>query len=103
MIWAAIHETLQVQDDSIDCLRGGRGAETGSAVSYCLGRCALFVTAPTLRPGLRNRLFCAGIQIPFFDQVEADPVQATLAAAVAAGRQAGISGVFKFGGGSIDG
>jgi alcohol dehydrogenase class IV len=83
----------------------GAARQLGASVASRLGRSALFVTDPTLRRiGLTDPAIAslegANIRPVIFDQVEADPSQATLLAAVAAGREAGVSGVVGFGGGS---
>jgi alcohol dehydrogenase class IV len=83
----------------------GAALDLGGIVSHCLGQSVLFVTDPTLRQiGVTHAasasLSKSGVQVTFFDQVEADPSLTTLMAAVAVGRQAGVSGVLGFGGGS---
>jgi alcohol dehydrogenase class IV len=85
--------------------RPGAAAELGAlAAPLIAGRC-LFVTDPGLRrlglcdPALAS-LAAAGPEPVVFDAVEADPARATLLAAVAAGREAGVAGVIGFGGGS---
>lgn len=76
-----------------------------AALAARLGPRVLFVTDPGLTTlGLhdapRAALSAAGIAVTLFDAVEADPSEATLLAAVAHGRAAGVSGVIGFGGGS---
>jgi len=83
-------------------LVSGAGAAAGLGAWLPAGRC-LFVTDALITKlglaadGLRS-LDAAGIEAVLFDAVEADPSQATLMAAVAAGE--GCSSVVGFGGGS---
>lgn len=85
--------------------RSGSAAEIASHVGALLGKTVLLVTDPGLRRlGLEREalasLDAAGHEVVIFDAVEADPSVATLMAAVAAGRAAGVTGVVGFGGGS---
>lgn len=77
----------------------------GAICGARLGASILFVTDAGLRSlGLCNpavaSLQDAGISVRIFDSVEADPSLATLMNAVEAGREAGVTGVVGFGGGS---
>ena len=70
-----------------------------------LGPRVLAITDPGLRKlGLADpaisALRAAGQDVTIFDAVEADPSVETLAAAIAAGRDSGATGVLGFGGGS---
>ncbi|WP_312797112.1 iron-containing alcohol dehydrogenase [Tianweitania sp.] len=83
----------------------GSAARLGEISAPRLGETILFVTDSGLRklglcdPALAS-LEAAGVAVTIFDQVEADPSRKTLEAAVAAGRNAHVSGVIGFGGGS---
>lgn len=85
--------------------RNGCAAELGKLAAKLIGSGCLFVTDPGLRaiglcdPALES-LRSAGVTVTIFDQVEQDPSQATLLAAIAAGRDAGVASVIGFGGGS---
>ena len=82
----------------------GLGRFEGGSPDPRLGSRLLFVTDPGLTrlgltaPALEGLRKVAKVTV--FDAVEADPSQATLEAAVAAGRDAGVTGVIGFGGGS---
>ena len=83
----------------------GSARRLGVIVGGKLGRSVLFVTDPGLRKlGLCDPAITAlrgeGIDVTIFDSVEADPSLSTLMNAVAAGREAGATGVVGFGGGS---
>lgn len=83
--------------------RPGAAAELGALAGPLLGQRVLVVTDAGLRGlGLCDAplasLAAAGIAVSVFDAVEADPSQATLMAAVAAGE--GATGVIGLGGGS---
>jgi len=85
--------------------RPGCAAELGKLAASITGKSCLLVTDPGLRAiGLFDAaissLQAAGIAVTIFDQVEQDPSRATLLAAIRAGREAGVSGVIGFGGGS---
>ncbi|MBS9719117.1 iron-containing alcohol dehydrogenase [Tianweitania sp. BSSL-BM11] len=83
----------------------GSAARLGDIAAPRLGKTILFVTDPGLRklglcdPALKS-LEASGVAVIVFDQVEADPSRKTLEAAVSAGRDARVSGVIGFGGGS---
>lgn len=85
--------------------RNGCAAELGKLAAKLIGNRCLLVTDPGLRaiglcdPALES-LRAAGVAVTVFDQVEQDPSQTTLLAAVAAGRDAGVQSVIGFGGGS---
>lgn len=85
--------------------RPGGVRELGLLIGPKTGDRILFVTDPGLRrlglcePALIS-LASAGVGVTIFDQVEADPSIDTVMAAVKAGRDAGITGVVGFGGGS---
>lgn len=83
----------------------GAAARIHESAGPLLGARCLFVTDPGLRQlGLCDpsieALKAAGIEVTVFDQVEADPSQTTLMAAVACGQQTQVTGVVGFGGGS---
>lgn len=83
----------------------GSSRRFGEIVGKRLGPKVLVVTDPGLRKlGLADpaiaSLELAGIAVTVFDEVEADPSRATLMRAVEAGREAGVTGVAGFGGGS---
>ena len=84
--------------------RPGAAADLAAVAGALLGPRVLVVTDPGLRklglcdPAIAS--LAAGAEVAVFDQVEADPSQATLMAAVAAGRALGATGVVGFGGGS---
>ncbi|MDE3079446.1 MAG: iron-containing alcohol dehydrogenase [Paracoccaceae bacterium] len=85
--------------------RAGAAAGLGELAGSLLGARVLLVTDPGLRAlGLPDPAIAAlrarGSEVVVFDQVEADPSQATLLAAVDAGRAFGATGVLGFGGGS---
>ncbi|MDF3420137.1 iron-containing alcohol dehydrogenase [Sulfitobacter sp. KE29] len=85
--------------------RPSASAELADISGSLLGANVLFITDPGLRKlGLCNNalasLEAAGIAVTVFDQVEPDPSQATLKAALAAGDAAEVTGVVGFGGGS---
>lgn len=85
--------------------RPGAATELATISGALLGPRVLFVTDPGLRglglcdPALAA-LRSAGHGVTVFDAVEADPSRATLMAATEAGRDAGVTGVVGFGGGS---
>jgi len=83
----------------------GGSKRAGAILGKVLGDRVLFVTDP----GIRGLGLCddalksfvdAGIDVTVFDQVEADPSLSTLTAAVEAGQNAHVTGVFSLGGGS---
>ena len=84
--------------------RPGAAADLAGAAGALLGPRVLMVTDPGLRrlglcdPAIAS--LSAGAEVAVFDAVEADPSQATLMAAVAAGQALGATGVVGFGGGS---
>lgn len=85
--------------------RPGAAADLAIQAGALLGPGVLVVTDPGLRKlGLADpaiaSLRAAGHAVTIFDAVEADPSVATLMATVAAGRDAGVTGVLGFGGGS---
>ncbi|MEO3997483.1 iron-containing alcohol dehydrogenase [Mesorhizobium sp. CAU 1732] len=83
----------------------GSARRLGVIVGRKLGKSVLFVTDPGLRrlglcyPAIAS-LTGEGVEVTIFDSVEADPSLGTLMKAVAAGREAGATGVVGFGGGS---
>lgn len=85
--------------------RPGAAAELGELAKPNTGDRCLLITDPGLRklglcdPALAA-LEAAGVAVTVFDQVEADPSLATLMAATEAGREADVTGVIGFGGGS---
>ena len=85
--------------------RPGAAAELAEVAGTLLGAKVLLVTDAGIRqlglvdPALQS-LVAAGHDVAVFDGVEADPSQATLIRAVAAGRAHGATGVVGFGGGS---
>ena len=85
-------------------VRPGAAAGLAGVAGALLGPRVLVVTDPGLRKlGLCDPAIAslsAGAKVAVFDEVEADPSQATLMAAVAAGRALGATGVVGFGGGS---
>ncbi|MDP2119208.1 MAG: iron-containing alcohol dehydrogenase [Hoeflea sp.] len=86
-------------------LRPGAATELAASAADLIGTRCLFITDPGLRRlGLSDApiasLKTAGIEVTVFDTVEADPGLATLLAAVGAGREADVTGVVGFGGGS---
>ena len=83
----------------------GAAARLAEVAGAAVGQTCLLVTDPGLRAlGLADAAIAslteAGHAVEIFDQVEADPSRETLMAAVEAGRQAGVTGVVGFGGGS---
>lgn len=83
----------------------GAAARIGELAGKRLGERILFVTDPGLRKlGLcnaaLNALAEAKAAVTIFDAVEADPSLATLLKAVEAGREASVTSVVGFGGGS---
>ncbi len=83
----------------------GAARRMGALAGRLLGTRVLFVTDPGLRRlGLCDAAIAAlqadGIAVTIFDGVEADPSRATLMQAVAAGKDAAVTGVVGFGGGS---
>ncbi len=83
----------------------GAAARLGDIVAADFGRRLLLVTDPGIRmlglvDAALHSLRTADIAVAVFDQVEADPSQTTLMAAVAAGRDHEATGVIGFGGGS---
>ena len=83
----------------------GAAARLGDFARKKLGERVLFVTDPGLRglglcdPAIRS-LEEANCVVTVFDRVEADPSLATLLSAVDSGKQADVTGVVGFGGGS---
>jgi alcohol dehydrogenase class IV len=83
----------------------GSASRLGVIVGGKLGRSVLLVTDPGLRrlglcdPAIAS-LTGAGVEVTIFDSVKVDPSLGTLMKAVAAGREAGATGVVGFGGGS---
>lgn len=85
--------------------RSGAAREIDKHTGALLGPRILFVTDPGLRQlGLADpalaALQAAGHEVTLFDQVEADPSVSTLVSAIEAGRDAEVTGVLGFGGGS---
>lgn len=85
--------------------RSGASRSIDQHVGALLGQRVLLVTDPGLRKiGLCDptisALQSAGHDLTIFDSVEPDPSVATLNSAVKAGREANVSGVLGFGGGS---
>lgn len=83
----------------------GAVARLSEIAGSTLGETCLLVTDPGLRKlGLERpavaSLQAAGHKVVIFDQIEADPSFETLLAAIQAGRDAGVTGVLGFGGGS---
>lgn len=83
----------------------GAAARLAEVAGKTLGRAVLLVTDPGLRQlGLADpaiaSLEAAGHIVAVFDSVEADPSRETLMKAVEFGRDAGVTGVLGFGGGS---
>ena len=83
----------------------GAARRIGEIVIPVCGQHVLFVTdAALMRMGLTasalDSLRAAGIAVSVFDAVEADPARATLEAAVQAARDANVTGIIGFGGGS---
>lgn len=85
--------------------RSGAAAELGKIVGTVAGRSCLLVTDPGIcklklcDPAIAS-LEAAGLGVTVFANVEQDPSQATLLAAIQAGRDAGVTSVIGFGGGS---
>ncbi|MFN7026708.1 MAG: iron-containing alcohol dehydrogenase [Pseudorhizobium sp.] len=85
--------------------RAGATADIGAIMGGRLGRRILFVTDTSIRrlklcqPCL-DALSDNGSTVVVFDAVEPDPSLATVLQAVEAGRQASVTGVVGFGGGS---
>ncbi|MAW86735.1 MAG: alcohol dehydrogenase [Phyllobacteriaceae bacterium] len=85
--------------------RDGAAAELAETAGGLLGQSVLLVTDPGLRalglcdPAI-DSLERAGHTVTVYDKVEADPSRATLMAATEAAREAGVTGVVGFGGGS---
>ncbi|MFP1630405.1 iron-containing alcohol dehydrogenase [Zhengella sp. ZM62] len=85
--------------------RNGAAAELAETAGGLLGQSVLLVTDPGLRalglcdPAI-DSLERAGHAVTVYDKVEADPSRATLMAATQAAREAGVTGVVGFGGGS---
>jgi len=85
--------------------RRGAAADLGAIAAPVTGKRVLFVTDPGLtKLGLYDEameaLQAQGITVALFDSVEPDPTQATLVRAIAAGKDADVTGVIGFGGGS---
>lgn len=85
--------------------RAGAAGEIGRIIGQRCGARILFVTDPGLRrlglyEGALASLAGEGADIALFDEVEADPSLATVMKAVAMGRDADVTGVIGFGGGS---
>ena len=83
----------------------GSARRLGEIAAGSLGARVLFVTDPGLRRlGLCDEAMASveatGLSLTVFDAVEADPSRATLMRAVEAGRDAAVTGVIGFGGGS---
>ncbi len=85
--------------------KAGAAADIGAILGGRLGRRILFVTDT----GIRRLKLCqpclhalsnTGSTVVVFDAVEPDPSLATVLQAVEAGKQAGVTGVIGFGGGS---
>ena len=86
--------------------RNGAAAELGALSASIVGERVLVVTDSTIRGlGLLDEalagLQAAGIDVTLYDDVEPDPPVRCVEAAVAAGRQANVTGVIGFGGGSV--
>lgn len=85
--------------------RAGAAAQIGAVIGTRLGTRVLFVTDGGIRslglaePALRA-LSEAGISTCVFDAVEADPALSTVLHAVEIGKEAAVTGVIGFGGGS---
>ncbi|MDY8108026.1 iron-containing alcohol dehydrogenase [Fulvimarina sp. 2208YS6-2-32] len=85
--------------------RDGAARTLAEIVGARLGPRILLVTDPGLRrlglcdPAIASIKTC-GIAVTIFAEVEADPSEATLERAVAAGQEAGVTGVIGMGGGS---
>ena len=83
----------------------GAAANLAGKAGALLGRRVLVVTDPGLRklglcdPAIAS-LETEGHDVIVFDKVEADPSRATLMAAAQAARDAGVTGIVGFGGGS---
>ncbi|EPX83225.1 Alcohol dehydrogenase, class IV [Rubellimicrobium thermophilum DSM 16684] len=95
------------QFHTVPAIRFAEGAveDLARLAAARLGPRILLVTDPGLRRlGLidpaRRQLETAGSHVTIFDAVEPDPAEATLHRAVAAGRQAAVTGVVGLGGGS---
>ncbi|PHP68799.1 alcohol dehydrogenase [Zhengella mangrovi] len=85
--------------------RDGAAADLAGTAGGLLGPRILLVTDPGLRSlGLCDQaidsLTKAGHAVTIYDKVEADPSRATLMAATETARDAGVTGVVGFGGGS---
>src|SRR3546814_9693463 len=85
--------------------RAGAAGEIGRIIAQRCGARILFVTDPGLRrlglcDGALASLAGEGADIAVFEEVEADPSLATVMKAVAMGRNADVTGVIGFGGGS---
>lgn len=81
------------------------GPDQAQAVAALLpdGPCLLVTDAELIRLGLPDAYrdaISAAHDLVFFDRVEADPSKETLLAAAEAGREAGVTSVVGFGGGS---
>ncbi|AMY68602.1 iron-containing alcohol dehydrogenase [Frigidibacter mobilis] len=85
-------------------VRPGAAADLAAIAGALLGPRVVLITDPGLRRlGLCDPAIAAlsgAAEVAVFDAVEADPSQATLMAAVAAGRALRATGVVGFGGGS---
>ena len=85
--------------------RNGAAADLADIAGGLLGTSVLLVTDPGLRalglcdPAIES-LKRSGHAVTVYDKVEADPSRATLMAAAQAAREAGVTGVVGFGGGS---
>ena len=84
----------------------GAATELGSLATGAIGSHVLFVTDATIRGlGLADEALAsfkqANIAVTIYDDVEVDPPAHCVEAAVAVGREAGVTGVIGFGGGSV--
>lgn len=78
----------------------GAGSSVRIAEQLPEGLCLFVTDAEVVALGLTDACRAAIGEVVLFDAVEADPSRATLMAAVAAGRAAGVTSVVGFGGGS---
>src|SRR6478672_2824980 len=84
-------------------LLAGPDQATALAEKLPPGPCLLVTDAELIRLGLTDayrEAICAEREVVVFDAVEADPSKETLLAAIEAGRQANVTSVVGFGGGS---
>jgi alcohol dehydrogenase class IV len=81
-------------------LVSGDGAATRLAAHLPAGPCLFVTDRDVVALGLTDACRATLTEVVLFDAVEADPSKQTLLAAVAAGRDAGVTSVVGFGGGS---